>query len=67
MRMSEYIPVLKEKRRQEVRKENLNESGMTSPLGATSTEEIRIFNEYMEQANLLNITKAAPEKKKHLF
>mgnify|MGYP003436531500 FL=1 len=65
--MSEYVTVLRENRKQEVQKEELDESGMTSPLGATSTEEIRIFNEYMDQANLLSITKAAPEKKKNLF
>ncbi|MFJ7831032.1 hypothetical protein ACIQXU_12475 [Peribacillus sp. NPDC097284] len=70
MRLSDYISDLAEKRKQEVIKENdiyETTTGITSPLGATSTEEIRIFNEYMEQVNLMNITKAAPEKKKYLF
>lgn len=51
------------------RKKKVDESseGLTSPLGATSTEEIRIFTEYMAQANLLKITEAVPEKKKTLL
>jgi hypothetical protein len=69
MRLNDYIPILLEKRKHEDRKEvEMYETvgGITSPSGATSTEEIRIFNEYMKQANLLKITEAAPEKKKSL-
>jgi hypothetical protein len=68
MRLCDYIPVLLEKRKRENRKKDeINETneGITSPPGATSTEEIRIFTEYMEQANLLKIAEASPEKKKH--
>jgi hypothetical protein len=66
MRLDDYIPVLLEKRKNESRKKDdiyETSEGITSPPGATSTEEIRIFTEYMEQANLLKITEAAPEKK----
>ena len=65
MRLDDYIPVLLKKRKHEERKKVVEPSeGLTSPLGATSTEEIRIFSEYMAQANLLRITEAVPEKKK---
>ncbi|OMP66686.1 hypothetical protein [Domibacillus epiphyticus] len=70
MRLDEYIPVLLEKRRNEDKSQNEifeTSDGITSPTGAGPTEEIRIFNEYMEQANLLNITNAAPEKRKPLM
>lgn len=70
VRLSDYISTLKEKRNKEIiRGDEISEisTELTSPLGATSTEEIRIFNEYMEQVNLLNITKAAPEKKKKIL
>ncbi|OES45335.1 hypothetical protein [Domibacillus iocasae] len=70
MRLDQYIPILLEKRRREQRiKDEIYETsdGITSPPGATPTEEIRIFNEYMEQANLLNVTNAAPEKRKPLM
>jgi hypothetical protein len=68
MRLYDYIPILLENRKHENRKkDNIYETieGITSPPGATSTEEIRIFTEYMEQANLLKIAEAAPEKKKY--
>lgn len=70
MRLDQYIPVLLEKRRREQRSKNViyeTSDGITSPPGATPTEEIRLFNEYKDQANLLQITKAAPEKRKSLM
>ena len=66
-RLSDYLPVLLEKRKNEfIKKDDIFETneGMTSPPGATSTEEIRIFNQYAEQANLLKIAEASPRKKK---
>ena len=68
MRLSDYIPVLLEKRKNEnIKKDEIHETneGITSPPGAASTEEIRIFHDYAEQANLLKIAEASPEKKKH--
>lgn len=67
MRLDDYIPVLLEKRKHEGRKKGEvyeTSEGMSSPTGATSSEEIRIYIDYMKQANLLKITEAAPEKKK---
>ncbi|WP_257985525.1 hypothetical protein [Bacillus sp. V5-8f] len=66
MRLNEYTEVLLEKRKNEKRTDATiyeTSEGITSPPGATPTEEIRIFTEYMEQANLLKIAEAAPEKK----
>lgn len=68
MRLNDYIPLLLEKRRNEKRKKGEiyeTSEGMTSPPGGTSSQEIRVFMEYMKQANLLKITEAAPEKKKY--
>ncbi|WP_233522682.1 hypothetical protein [Peribacillus glennii] len=66
MRLDEYTALLLEKRKHENRTKDgiyKTSEGITSPPGATPTEEIRIFSEYMEQANLLKIAEAAPEKK----
>ena len=70
MRLNDYIPLLMEKRRNEKqRKEEIYESseGLTSPSGVGSTEEIRIFMDYMKQANLMKISEAAPQKKKFSY
>ncbi|MBT2756330.1 hypothetical protein J7E71_10235 [Mesobacillus foraminis] len=70
MRLDEYTKALLEKRNAEVIVEQRNDAlnaELTSPPGATSTEEIRLFNEYMEQANLFKIADALPEKKKSLM
>ncbi|MCA0986778.1 hypothetical protein [Guptibacillus algicola] len=73
IRMSEYTSRLLEARKKEVvnvdvvnefrlRKENL----LSSPTTATSTEETRLFMEYMTLHNLLNISKGDKEKGKLL-
>lgn len=70
MRLDDYIPVLLDKRKHEGRKKDEiyeTSDGITSPSGATSFQEIRIFSDYMKQANLLKITEAAPEKKNFLM
>ncbi|RXJ02413.1 hypothetical protein DS745_06830 [Anaerobacillus alkaliphilus] len=70
LRLDDYRKLLLEKRKNEPKKINaLHEKGerFSSPLGATSTEEIRIFNEYMEQVNFRKITEAAPERKRPLL
>ena len=70
MRLSNYIPLLLEKRRSEKGSEEKNfepNEGLTSPPGTGSSEEIRVFMDYMKQANLIRITAAAPEKKKYYY
>lgn len=70
LRHDEYVKKLLEQRKKEERKKDpIHESGVTftSPAGSTATEEIRVFNEYMEQANLFKITNAAPEQRKSLM
>ncbi|WP_121660950.1 hypothetical protein [Metabacillus litoralis] len=70
LRHDEYVKkILEERHREERKKDPIHESGnqITSPAGSTSTEEIRIFNEYMEQANLFNITKSTPNQRKALM
>jgi len=70
LRHDEYVKKLLEQRQIEDRKKDpIHEAGdrFTSPAGSTSTEEIRVFNEYMEQANLFKITNAAPAQRKYLM
>ncbi|WP_046175726.1 hypothetical protein [Domibacillus indicus] len=70
IRLDEYISLLLEKRQREPRnKDKFPEAkeGFSSPAGPVPTEEIRLFAEYKEQANLLQIAKAAPEKRKVLM
>lgn len=67
IRLAEYIEMLLERRKkEEIKKDPVNhrDGTFSSPPGAAGTEEIRIFNEYKEQANLLRVIEAAPEKKK---
>lgn len=70
MRFDQYLSILLEKRRLEPRSKNETletKDGLSSPAGAAPTEEIRLFNEYKEQADLLQIAKAMPEKRKFLM
>ncbi|WP_409305805.1 hypothetical protein [Peribacillus sp. SCS-155] len=73
IRLDEYTKLLWERRKQEEKKEdiinemNIKEGrGLTSPHSAMSTEELRLFMEYMEQANTRSITNAQPDRKKPL-
>ncbi|MDQ0218910.1 hypothetical protein ELQ35_10460 [Peribacillus cavernae] len=74
IRLDEYTKLLLERRDQEERKEDIindhnlkTGSGLTSPHSAMSTEELRLFMEYMDQANLRSLAKAKPELKKPLM
>lgn len=70
MRFDQYLSTLLEKRKLEIteKHESLEEKeGFSSPAGAAPTEEIRLFNEYKEQANLLQIANAVPERRKFLM
>ncbi|MCA1031109.1 hypothetical protein LCL95_08750 [Bacillus timonensis] len=73
MKLDEYRKKLLEDRKKEVENidyvtEKLDAKGISSPASATSTEELRLFLEYMEQKNLFNITeKMDPERKKALL
>ncbi|WP_082220327.1 hypothetical protein [Domibacillus robiginosus] len=70
MRFDQYLSVLLEKRKHEPRTESKiieKKVSFSSPSGSVPTEEIRLFTEYKEQANLLQIAKSAPEKKKFLM
>ncbi|RFU64611.1 hypothetical protein [Bacillus sp. V59.32b] len=74
MRLDEYTRQLMEQRKHEVIKDDpINEHnlksglGLTSPNSAMSTEELRLFMEYMDQANLRSVTEAKPERKKPLM
>ncbi|MCP8616003.1 hypothetical protein [Salirhabdus salicampi] len=73
IRLDEYMKVLQEKRRKEEGKEDvINEwnrrkgEGLTSPTASTSTEENRLFMEYMDKSNLFNIAKHDPKLGKTL-
>lgn len=70
LRLNDYRKQLLKKRDNEPKtKDRMNFSSehLSSPLGATSSEEIRIFNEYMEQVNLNKITESLPDLKKPLI
>jgi hypothetical protein len=70
MRFDQYLSALLEKRKQEPRTESKTDETkerFSSPAGAAPTEEIRLFTEYKEQANLLQIAKSAPQKRKFLI
>lgn len=68
MRMDEYNRLLLEQREKETRKKDIinqinltKGEGLTSPTTSTSTEDTRLFMEYTDRANLLNISKSKPE------
>lgn len=72
-RLDEYTKQLLEKRRSEIIKMDMinqfNERkgrGLTSPTTSTSTEETRLFMEYMDRSNLLNISKRDQKRGKVL-
>lgn len=70
IRHDEYVKkLLKQRQIEDRKKDPIHEAGdtFTSPAGSTSTEEIRVFNEYMEQANLFKISNAAPSQRKYLM
>jgi ribosome maturation factor RimP len=70
MRHSDYIKVLLDKRKDEIRQiDPIHEVGdrITSPPGATPLEESRFISEYMEQKNLHTVVNAKPEMKKSLL
>jgi hypothetical protein len=70
MRHSDYIKVLLDKRKDEIRQiDPIHEVGdrITSPPGATPMEESRFISEYMEQKNLHTVVNAKPEMKKPLL
>ncbi|MCM3664966.1 hypothetical protein M3204_11155 [Mesobacillus subterraneus] len=70
MRHSDYIKVLLDKRKDEIRQiDPIHEVGdrITSPPGATPLEESRFMIEYMEQKNLHTVVTAKPDMKKPLL
>lgn len=70
MRHSDYIKVLLDKRKDEIRQiDPIHEVGnrITSPPGATPLEEQRFISDYMEQTNLHTVVNAIPEMKKPLL
>ncbi|TKD71047.1 hypothetical protein [Pseudalkalibacillus hwajinpoensis] len=73
IRLPEYTKELLEKRKQEVVKDDIfNHAGgrkderLTSPTTSTTTEETRLFMEYMSLTNLQNIARTDEEKGKYL-
>jgi hypothetical protein len=73
IRHDEYVKQLLEERKKEVIKmDPINEiniakgEGLTSPTNYGSTEEGRLFKEYMDQRNLLELGKANEERKRNL-
>jgi hypothetical protein len=70
MRHSEYIKVLLEKRKHEIRQiDPIHEAGnhITSPPGAAPLEENKFIANYIEQRNLHTVINAVPELKKPLL
>jgi ribosome maturation factor RimP len=73
IRHDEYVKKLLEAReKEEIRIDPINErniakgEGLTSPTNHVTTEETKIFKEYMEQKNLFKLTEAKPHMKKAL-
>ena len=67
LRLDEYMKNLMQKRESEPKPKDKGKGNLSSPIGATSTEEIRLFSEYMDQANLRSITEASPKRKRPLI
>lgn len=73
VRHAGYVKNLLEARgKEEIRIDSINErniangEGLTSPTNFVTTEETKIFKEFMEQKNLFKLTEARPHMKKAL-
>ncbi len=72
--LNEYMKILLENRKKEVIKEDhINElnrkkgEGLTSPTTETTTEETRLFTDYMHRANIFHIAKSDEKRGKILM
>lgn len=51
----------------EEQKFGIHDQNFSSPSSVYSSEEVRIYNEYRDHSNLMNIAKCVPDRKKVLF
>ncbi|MCK0472463.1 hypothetical protein [Halalkalibacter sp. APA_J-10(15)] len=74
IRLDEYSKKLWEQRKKEDIKESAenivslkNGQGLTSPASELPTEELKMVQQYMHRTNLLNLSKALPDRKKAMI